>query len=132
MDVYLVTMAQTGPLVASQSPSGPLSASPKPKPNLTRVAFKVSRLMEFCSERELQNQTGHSIYDWPLVVGKEACAHQCIGEAAKDWARMMWGRLASTPGRHALVKRNFRNYRRNSPPTRPPITRNGPPIPRAW
>jgi DNA topoisomerase VI subunit B len=27
--------------------------------------------MEFCSERELQNQTGHSIHDWPLVVGKE-------------------------------------------------------------
>jgi hypothetical protein len=43
----------------------------KPEPKLTRVAFKVSRLMEFCSERELQNQTGHSFYDWPLVVGKE-------------------------------------------------------------
>src|SRR6516164_507339 len=43
----------------------------KPEPKLTRVAFKVSRLMEFCSERELQNQTGHSIYDWPLVVAKE-------------------------------------------------------------
>jgi hypothetical protein len=43
----------------------------KPDPKLTRVAFKVSRLMEFCSERELQNQTGHSIHDWPLVVGKE-------------------------------------------------------------
>jgi DNA topoisomerase VI subunit B len=41
------------------------------EPKLTRVAFKVSRLMEFCSERELQNQTGHSIYDWLLVVGKE-------------------------------------------------------------
>jgi DNA topoisomerase VI subunit B len=27
--------------------------------------------MEFCSQRELQNQTGHPIYDWPLVVGKE-------------------------------------------------------------
>ena len=27
--------------------------------------------MEFCSERELQNQTGHSVYDWPLVVAKE-------------------------------------------------------------
>ena len=27
--------------------------------------------MEFCSERELQNQTGHAFYDWPLVVGKE-------------------------------------------------------------
>jgi hypothetical protein len=52
-------------------------AKPKPtacrksEPKLTRVAFKVSRLMEFCSERELQNQTGHALYDWPLVVGKE-------------------------------------------------------------
>jgi hypothetical protein len=44
---------------------------PKPEPKLTRVAFAVSRLMEFCSVRELQNQTGHSIYDWPLVVAKE-------------------------------------------------------------
>jgi DNA topoisomerase VI subunit B len=52
----------------------PKQASPgktKSEPKLTRVAFKVSRLMEFCSERELQNQTGHSVYDWPLVVGKE-------------------------------------------------------------
>jgi hypothetical protein len=38
---------------------------------LTRVAFRVSRLMEFCTKRELQNQTGHSIYEWPLVVLKE-------------------------------------------------------------
>jgi DNA topoisomerase VI subunit B len=44
----------------------------KPEQKLTRVAFKVSRLMEFCNERELQNQTGHPFYDWPLVVGKEA------------------------------------------------------------
>jgi hypothetical protein len=43
----------------------------KAAPKLTRVAFIVSRLMEFCSERELQNQTGHSIHDWPLVVAKE-------------------------------------------------------------
>ena len=43
----------------------------KAEPKLIRVAFKVSRLMEFCSERELQNQTGHWLYDWPLVVGKE-------------------------------------------------------------
>jgi DNA topoisomerase VI subunit B len=41
------------------------------KRKLTRVAFKVSRLMEFCSKRELQNQTGHSVYDWPMVVLKE-------------------------------------------------------------
>jgi hypothetical protein len=38
---------------------------------LTRVAFTVSRLMEFCTKRELQNQTGHSVYDWPRVVLKE-------------------------------------------------------------
>jgi hypothetical protein len=41
------------------------------EPKLTRVAFRVSRLMEFCSDRELQNQTGHSVSDWPLVVIKE-------------------------------------------------------------
>jgi DNA topoisomerase VI subunit B len=35
------------------------------------VAFTVSRLMEFCTKRELQNQTGHSIDDWPLVILKE-------------------------------------------------------------
>jgi DNA topoisomerase VI subunit B len=27
--------------------------------------------MEFCTKRELQNQTGHSVDDWPLVVLKE-------------------------------------------------------------
>jgi DNA topoisomerase VI subunit B len=43
----------------------------KPEPKLTRVAFTVSRLMEFCSERELQNQTGHSVYEWALVIAKE-------------------------------------------------------------
>ncbi len=41
------------------------------EPKLTRVAFKVSRLMEFCTRRELQNQTGHSVEDWPLVLLKE-------------------------------------------------------------
>jgi hypothetical protein len=40
-------------------------------PKLTRVAFRVSRLMEFCTRRELQNQTGHSVDEWPLVVLKE-------------------------------------------------------------
>jgi hypothetical protein len=44
---------------------------PKPEPKLTRVAFRVSRLMEFCTRRELENQTGHSMQEWPLVVAKE-------------------------------------------------------------
>ncbi len=41
------------------------------EPKLTRVAFRVSRLMEFCTIRELQNQTGHDFWHWPLVVLKE-------------------------------------------------------------
>jgi DNA topoisomerase VI subunit B len=43
----------------------------KPEKKLTRVAFRVSRLMEFCTKRELQNQTGHSVHQWLLVVLKE-------------------------------------------------------------
>src|SRR5262249_10843151 len=38
---------------------------------LTRVAFAISRLMEFCSEKELVTQTGHSVEHWPLVILKE-------------------------------------------------------------
>jgi hypothetical protein len=38
---------------------------------LTRVPFTVSRLMEFCTRRELTNQLGHDLYEWPLVVLKE-------------------------------------------------------------
>ena len=58
-------------IVAKPKRATPAKSKSKSDPKLTRVAFKVSRLMEFCSERELQNQTGHSIADWPLVVGKE-------------------------------------------------------------
>jgi DNA topoisomerase VI subunit B len=43
----------------------------KPEQKIDRVAFRVSRLMEFCTKRELQNQTGHSVYEWLLVVLKE-------------------------------------------------------------
>jgi hypothetical protein len=41
------------------------------KKKLSRVPFTVSRLMEFCTRRELVNQTGHDIGEWPLVVLKE-------------------------------------------------------------
>ena len=42
-----------------------------PVPSLARHIFKTSRLAEFCSRKELVNQTGHAIEDWPLVVLKE-------------------------------------------------------------
>jgi DNA topoisomerase VI subunit B len=35
------------------------------------VPFKVSRLMEFCTRRELVNQTGHDVWEWSLVILKE-------------------------------------------------------------
>jgi hypothetical protein len=38
---------------------------------LTRVPFTVSRLVEFCNRRELVNQTGHDVWEWPLVIEKE-------------------------------------------------------------
>jgi hypothetical protein len=35
------------------------------------VPFTVSRLMEFCNRQELVNQTGHDVFEWPLVILKE-------------------------------------------------------------
>jgi DNA topoisomerase VI subunit B len=40
-------------------------------PSLKRTTFKTSRLAEFCSQKELINQTGHEVQQWPLVVLKE-------------------------------------------------------------
>ena len=58
-------------IVAKDGTATPNKSKPKAEPKLTRVAFKVSRLMEFCTLKELVNQTGHSVYDWALVVLKE-------------------------------------------------------------
>src|SRR6516225_6762973 len=38
---------------------------------LSRETFKTSRLLDFCSERELTKQIGHSSDQWPLVILKE-------------------------------------------------------------
>jgi DNA topoisomerase VI subunit B len=46
-------------------------ARKRPAPTLQRVAFKISRLAEFCGEKELIAQTGHAKEDWPLVILKE-------------------------------------------------------------
>jgi len=58
-------------IVAKDGSAAPNKSKPKAEPKLTRVAFKVSRLMEFCTLRELENQTGHSYDEWALVVLKE-------------------------------------------------------------
>jgi DNA topoisomerase VI subunit B len=38
---------------------------------LNRNTFSTSRLLDFCSEKELTAQTGHPPREWPLVVLKE-------------------------------------------------------------
>jgi DNA topoisomerase VI subunit B len=40
-------------------------------PALERTTFRTSRLLEFCSQKELVAQTGHEPEAWPLVVLKE-------------------------------------------------------------
>jgi hypothetical protein len=62
-------------IVAKEGDATPNKSKPKAEPKLTRVAFKVSRLMEFCTIRELQNQTGHSYDDWALVVLNRPAVH---------------------------------------------------------
>jgi hypothetical protein len=51
-----------------ESQESPIKRAQK---KLTRVPFTVSRLMEFCTRRELVNQTGHDVSEWPSVVLKE-------------------------------------------------------------
>jgi hypothetical protein len=53
-----------------------VSGRPKQEPDepahkIERVAFRTSRLTEFCTRRELVAQTGHEAHRWPLVVVKE-------------------------------------------------------------
>lgn len=40
-------------------------------PTLGRTTFRTSRLLDFCSRKELIAQTGHREEDWPLVALKE-------------------------------------------------------------
>ena len=46
-------------------------AAVRPAPRLDRTTFVTSRLMDFCSVKELQAQTGHAVAEWPLVIVKE-------------------------------------------------------------
>jgi DNA topoisomerase VI subunit B len=48
-----------------------MSASGVAAHRLQRETFKTSRLLDFCSERELTKQIGHGADLWPLVIIKE-------------------------------------------------------------
>jgi hypothetical protein len=51
--------------------SGASSTARATPPRLSRQVFTTSRLLEFCSQKELVLQTGHPVEQWPLVVLKE-------------------------------------------------------------
>lgn len=48
-----------------------MTTTASPCAKLARIAFETSRLLEFCSQKELTAQIGHGSYHWPLVVLKE-------------------------------------------------------------
>ena len=49
----------------------PASQGKPSETRLKRETFSTSRLLEFCSRKELINQTGHGVDHWPLVILKE-------------------------------------------------------------
>jgi hypothetical protein len=52
-------------------PGRPPHESDEPAHKIERVALTTSRLMEFCTEKELVAQTGHESYQWSRVIIKE-------------------------------------------------------------
>jgi DNA topoisomerase VI subunit B len=91
-----------------------VSASAK----LKRETFTTSRLLEFCSEKELINQTGHAVPDWPLVILKElvdnaidACEEE--GVAPVITVRVADGKIIiadNGPGISPKVVKDILNY----------------------
>ena len=92
----------------------------EPAHKIERVAFTTSRLMEFCTEKELVAQTGHQSYEWPRVIAKElvdngidACEEAEVAPSIK---------VTITTG-------NAKSRRRAAKPTRIVFEDNGPGIP---
>jgi DNA topoisomerase VI subunit B len=88
------------------------------KHRLKREVFQTSRLLEFCSEKELINQTGHAVSDWPLVIEKELFdnaldATEETGVAPVISIRVANGRIIVTdngPGIGPNVVKDILNY----------------------
>jgi DNA topoisomerase VI subunit B len=85
---------------------------------LKREVFATSRLLEFSSERELINQTGHAVEDWLLVILKELIDNAIdvaeeVGVAPTISITVANGRIVVTdngPGIAREVVKNILNY----------------------
>jgi hypothetical protein len=90
------------------------------RPHLDRVAFKTSRLAEFCGEKELVAQTGHAKEDWPLVIPNglvdnalDECEEAKIGPEIDVTVSTETGEINITDngrGMPALVVRDLPDY----------------------
>jgi DNA topoisomerase VI subunit B len=70
-----------------------------------RTTFTTSRLLEFCSQKELVAQTGHEPDDWPLVAIKESIDNSL--DAAEE--------AGIPPAIHVTVARGRIRVRDNGP-----------------
>jgi hypothetical protein len=95
-------------------PGRPRQEPDEPAHKIERVAFTTSRLMEFCTEKELVAQTGHESYQWPLVVIKELADNGI--DACEEAGTAPVIRVAVTTGK-------------SGKPTRIVVEDNGPGIP---
>ena len=92
----------------------------EPAHKIERVAFTTSRLMEFCTEKDLVAQTGHQSYEWPRVIAKELVDN---GIDACEEAEV-------APVIKVTIKTgNAKSRRRAAKPTRIVVEDNGPGIP---
>jgi DNA topoisomerase VI subunit B len=71
----------------------------------TRTTFSTSRLLEFCSRKELVAQTGHEPDAWPLVIIKE-CVDNSLDSAEESGV---------APVIHVTVARGKMRVRDNGP-----------------
>jgi hypothetical protein len=75
IDAERQSLANTGTGAPSQGTvlaDRPAASDKRPAgPRLQRQIFRTSRLLEFCSRKELTLQTGHPVEQWPLVIEKE-------------------------------------------------------------
>src|SRR5690242_9556563 len=72
MSTATVTLRSSSePPAQSEFETPQSSPATRQQSRLNRETFRTSRLLEFCSKKELVAQTGHEVDDWPHVVIKE-------------------------------------------------------------
>jgi DNA-binding transcriptional regulator YdaS (Cro superfamily) len=88
-DPPIFQRAESAPAVPSKFTNQGETAAGQQR-QLTRVAFETSRLMEFCTTRELTNQVGHDPTRWPEVVVKELVDNALDAAEEADIAPVIW------------------------------------------